>query len=158
MDWADYDWTKISTREYSKSGLIMPKLYSEELDNVLIAVDCSGSIGQKQLDEFQGHINNILSECHPKATHVVYFDTEVLHEDQYDKYGYPITLKARGGGGTDFTWLSDYNDKNITICVFLTDGYGSFPERGSVTFPVIWCLNHSEALEVPFGETLHMEN
>jgi predicted metal-dependent peptidase len=158
FDWADYDWTKINHREYSKSGLLAPRLYSEELDHVLIAVDCSGSIGNTQLAEFQGHINNILDECHPKKTSVVYFDSKVCHVDEYDKYSYPIVLKPHGGGGTDFRWLEEYNDKGIDVCVFLTDGYGHWPENGSVMFPVIWCINHQEDMNVPFGEMLRLEN
>ena len=158
LAWDEYDWTKISNRDLAKSGLIMPKMYSEEIEKVMIAIDCSGSINQEQLDEFQGHINNILMECPPKETVIVYFDTHVLGEETYSKYEYPISLVPKGGGGTDFTWLKAYNDIGINACVFLTDGYGRFPEEWTVTYPVIWCLNHNQEIKVPFGTSLVLEN
>ena len=154
MSWKDYDWSKINHREFVKSGFIAPKLYSEDLGKILVTVDCSGSIGDKQLGEFESCINDICNECNPSEVEVIYFDTHVLRRETFDKGMYPIKLKPTGGGGTDFSWLSS-EKPGAEVCVFLTDGYGTFPTT-EPPFDTIWVINHNSPIEVPFGITINM--
>lgn len=156
ISYDDYDWTKINRRELSRTGFITPRMYNERVGHVLIAIDCSGSISEDILGEFQGHTNDCLSAVSPKKTSVVYFDTRELKKEEFTSDELPVKLTPIGGGGTCFRWLSNWNSENIDVCVFLTDGYGSFPLAGEVDYPVIWCLNHDQKIEVPFGEVLNM--
>ena len=155
MSWKDYDWSKINHRELFRSGFIAPKLYSEDLGTVMLAVDCSGSIGEHQLGEFQSVINDIFMECNPQKARVVYFDTRPLRTDEFEPSDYPVRLTPVGGGGTDFRWLLD--QEKCDVCVFLTDGYGSMPTT-KPDFPVIVVLNHANEVDCSAWseETLNM--
>jgi len=40
--------------------------------------------------------------------------------------------------------------------VYLTDGYGDFPEEESVPYPVMWAINN-DSVTPPFGEHFILE-
>ena len=55
----DYSWIR-PNRRYIHQGLYLPGLHSEELGDVVVAVDTSGSIGQKELNAFAAEMQGIL--------------------------------------------------------------------------------------------------
>ena len=52
-------------------------MVSEGVGEICIAVDCSGSIHDRQLGLFEAEIRSILAGQQPRLVHVLYFDTEV---------------------------------------------------------------------------------
>jgi predicted metal-dependent peptidase len=70
-------------------------------------------------------------------------------------------IPLEGGGGTDFRpffeMLAEGRDPAQTLCVFLTDGFGVFPEKAP-SVPVLWVVTESGLDEhrFPFGEVVRL--
>jgi predicted metal-dependent peptidase len=67
-----------------------------------------------------------------------------------------------GGGGTDFRPFfervrRDYDLSSPLVTIYLTDGYGAFPERAP-SFPVLWVVTPGglAAESFPFGEVVRL--
>ena len=69
------------------------------------AVDCSGSIGQAEIDQFATEIIKVWEDHKPTKTHVIYFDIEVSHYDVFGQDDRP-EIKPHGGGGLPHQCLS----------------------------------------------------
>jgi predicted metal-dependent peptidase len=137
-------------------GLYMPSISGETLGEIAFAIDCSGSIGEKELNEFAAEIRFVWEDMLPSKLHVLYFDSEVCHYDKFER-GDDLEIKPHGGGGTAFSPVFRYMEANqITpvATIFLTDlycsDYGPAPEH-----PVLWVCN-SDQKDVPWGEVVHM--
>ena len=154
---AKIDWSYARPkRRFLSEDIFMPSLQGEQLGEIIIAVDCSGSIGEKELREFGGEISAIHQDTRPVRIHVVYFDSEVLRHDQFTPED-TLEITPVGGGGTAFSPIFKYAaDKGIepAACVFLTDlccsNFGPQPN-----YPVLWATTMSET--APWGEVLRIK-
>jgi predicted metal-dependent peptidase len=153
---ADHSWMR-PNRRHIWSGMYLPGIKSEGVGEIAIAVDCSGSIGSRQLGLFEAEIRSILAGQRPQLVHVIYFDAAVQKVEAYQA-GQPISPSSMGGGGTDFRpcfdWLDDQGIVPQTL-VFLTDLCGTFPSEVP-RYPVIWAS--TEHRRAPFGEVVPMES
>lgn len=155
----DYDWTRPS-RRYIHRGFMLPSLVSEELPEIVIAVDTSGSIDRKALNHFASEASNVLG-VYDTTIRVIYCDTKVHKEEVFTKADLPMKMKPVGGGGTEFKPVFDYvNKKGYTpaCLIYFTDMYGDFPKQ-EPDYPVMW-LTATENKTAPFGHTVifKMEN
>ena len=152
---ADYSWTR-PNRRHVWAGLYLPGITLEGVGEIVIAVDCSGSVSSRQLGLFEAEIRSILAGQRPRLVHVLYFDAAVQKVETYQA-GQPVSLSPVGGGGTDFCpcfdWLQDQGVVPQTL-VFLTDLCGRFPSEVP-PYPVIWAS--TESRRAPFGEVVPME-
>jgi predicted metal-dependent peptidase len=112
------------------------------------------------MDRFMGELSGILEEVRPKRMLVMWIDADVHAVDEIDDPNEIRSLKPKGGGGTDFRpafkWLDD-NHIVPDALVYLTDGYGSFPQHAP-NYPVLWG-NVTEQLadtHYPFGEVVNV--
>jgi predicted metal-dependent peptidase len=128
----------------------------ESLGRIAIAVDCSRSIGQKELNDFAAEIKGIKGMTNPSQIDVYYFDSEVRHEETYGPSD-DLNIQPHGGGGTAFSpVIKAINDKDElpVACVFLTDLYcndfGDAPD-----YPVLWVSNGRD--KAPWGEVVMMK-
>ena len=90
---------------------------------ILVGVDTSGSIGQKELDEFFSEIYHVWKA----GAHVdiVEFDTKI--QAQY-RYKGKTPTSVCGRGGTSFVPFVNYFNANwhkYSLCICFTDGYAS---------------------------------
>jgi predicted metal-dependent peptidase len=152
---SDYSWTR-PNRRHVWAGLYLPGITSEGVGEIAIAVDCSGSVGPRQLGLFEAEIRSILAGQRPRLVHVLYFDAAVKKVETYQA-GQPVSLSPVGGGGTDFRpcfdWLAEQAIIPQTL-VFLTDLCGAFPSEAP-TYPVIWAS--TAARRASFGQVVPME-
>ena len=138
-------------RRFLADDMNLPSLVGERLGGIVIAVDCSGSIDQKTLDEFSAEIRAIQEDTRPSLIRVVYFDAKVLRADSFEAEN-PVQLNPCGGGGTAFSpvfkWIDATGIPPIA-CIVLTDlecdDYGEVPG-----YPVLWAS--IRAAQTPFGE------
>ena len=157
----DYSWRR-PNRRFSGKSIIFPSLYSESMGEVVIAVDTSGSMGQKELEQSASEISSILEDFPGASARVIYCDTRV-HKDAtqvFDSDDFPIQLKAAGGGGTSFEPVFEHVkelDEQPMCLLYMTDLCGSFPEVAP-EYPVIWGRTDSyrDANDVPFGTVVDM--
>jgi predicted metal-dependent peptidase len=143
-------------RRFIGQGLYLPSISGETLGEIAFAVDCSGSIDQKTIDQFAAEIHAVKDEGNPIAIHVIYFDSEVSH---YDKFGRDddLHIEPHGGGGTAFSPVFEYMQQHAiepVACIFLTDlccdDFGDAPQ-----YPVLWVSTDEGS--APFGEVVMMK-
>lgn len=143
-------------RRFLGEDLYLPSKSGETLGELYLAVDCSGSIGARELAEFTTEIKAIHEDLRPSRIHVVYFDSEISHYEQYEQED-TLNIKPHGGGGTAFSPIFAYADKHgiePCACVVLTDLYcGDF--GGAPSYPVLWVTNG--ATEAPWGEIVKLK-
>ncbi len=153
----DYSWSRPNRRLMSR-GLYLPGLYSEDLGEVLVMVDTSGSIGQHELSVFGGEIAAILAAYKCRIT-VVYHDVAVQGSETFESGDPLFKLAAKGGGGTShvpvFKWAAERDEEPPVCIVALTDGYSYFdiPEPD---VPVLWAITGDYQPKVPFGELINV--
>lgn len=152
----DFSWRK-GNRRFICQGLYLPSRESEASGEIVVCIDTSGSIGQKELTEFGSEIQGIIEEVRPTKTTVIYCDAQINKVVEFGPHD-AVVLEAVGGGGTDFRPPFDWlQEKGIApkALVYLTDGYGSFPNEHDVDFPTLWCINNDSVVP-PLGEHLVM--
>lgn len=155
-----YDWRKADRRLISrlKDPIYSPARAGFGCGTIVVAVDTSGSIGQKELDMFFGEIFGILSDCTPRELIIKWCDAQVQRIDHCDDVGDLMALRnkpAPGGGGTSFIPVFDSiaaMGVQPDALVYLTDGMGSFPDRAP-SYPVIWGNIYPNS-KYPFGDVV----
>ena len=95
----DYSWFP-PNRRHIHNGLILPSLRSQELKNVTMAMDTSGSITDEDLKAFEAEVRAIIQDYRAN-TKVIYCDAKVQNVEEFDADS-PVELHPKGGGGTDF--------------------------------------------------------
>ena len=142
-------------RRFMSRGMYMPTVSGEAMGEIAIAVDCSGSITDKEISQFAAEIRKIKDDLMPQKIHVVYFDSRVSHMDSYEQDD-SLDICSHGGGGTAFSPIFRHllsESIEPVACVVLTDlccsDYGDQPE-----YPVLWVS--TETNSAPWGEVVLM--
>ena len=157
----DYNWIQ-PNRRYIQGGIYLPSLKSDELLNIIFALDTSGSISEKELSIMTGWLEMIL-ETYPAEIHAVYSDCQFQGDEIFTRDSLPLKLHPKGYGGTDFVPVFEWVEEQKlepTCLVYMTDlCCWSFPEK-EPPYPVMWIhvnkgsYSHSEP---PFGDVVVME-
>ena len=146
-------WARPS-RRYASMGVYLPSMTGESIGEIVVAVDCSGSIDKDMLARFTSEMQALHSSLRPRKMHVLSFDAkvhthvEVTPDEQF-------TPRWQGGGGTAFApiWAHVENHGIAPVCaVVLTDldcsRWGDAPD-----YPVLW-ISTSNRDKAPFGEVV----
>lgn len=144
-------------RRYIHRGLYLPSLRSDELPEVVVAIDTSGSIGQREIDQFAAEVSAVLQDFDTTVS-VLYCDTDIHSVEEFKREDLPLTLKPIGGGGTDFRppfeWV-EREGRTPACLIYLTDLYcNSLPDEPS--YPVLWA-NIGQERTMPFGEVINVK-
>jgi predicted metal-dependent peptidase len=151
----DYSWMRPSRRGWHMDAIMPGMTPGEEID-VVVSLDMSGSISNKQAQAFLGEIAGMMDSFDGYKVHVFCFDTDTYNPqdfnsenmDNIDEY------EPQGGGGTDFDCIFKYLKENAIdpkrLIVF-TDGYpnGSWgdPDYCDTT----WIIHGDKNPNPPFG-------
>jgi predicted metal-dependent peptidase len=142
-------------RRFMSEDLYLASLSGEKLGSICIAVDCSGSVNEKLLKEFETEIKSIREEGLPAEINLIYFDSRVLKTELIASED-DFKLTPIGGGGTAFSPIFEHiQEKNLNpICtIILTDlccdDFGPCPG-----YPVLWASTYEE--KAPFGEIIKL--
>jgi predicted metal-dependent peptidase len=149
-----YNWRKPDKRMIQRD-IFTPARSGYGCGDVIVAVDTSGSIGQKEIDIFFGEVRGILEDVKPMKIHLVWCDAQVHRVDELDSGADLAGLKPVGGGGTDFRPVFDWAEQSnvrADAIVYFTDMMGTFPDHAPQT-PVIWADIYGR-IKAPFGETI----
>lgn len=154
----DYSW-KMPNGRYLYAGLYLPALHSESMGEMVIAVDTSGSINNDLVVQFQEELNAIADEVKPERIHVLSCDARVHVVETFER-GEPVTIRPKGGGGTDFrpvfSWIEEEGIAPACL-VYLTDMEGRFPDQAP-NYPVIWANFGRIDYPAPFGDVVSVRN
>jgi predicted metal-dependent peptidase len=144
-------------RRFISQGLYLDSLEGESLD-VDAVIDTSGSIDEDLLSQFIAEIKSILRAYPHIRCRLFYADSDLY--GPYDLSRNSDIPKPEGGGGTSFAPYFEYHEKKkiITkqISIYLTDGYGDFPEK-IPRQDVLWVVAPGglAAPEFPFGKVIN---
>ena len=137
---------------------IMPGMTPGEEIDVVVAIDMSGSISDKQAQAFLGEIGGMMESFDGYKVHVFCFDTQWYNPQDFTSENMDTidTYEPQGGGGTDFEVNWEYmkaNDITPKQLVVFTDGYpcGGWGDKDYCD--TLWIINSSEDIEAPFGVT-----
>ncbi len=143
------------------SGLYLENLEGESI-NVFCCIDTSGSISEYEINKFMREIKGIINAYPNLNCRLWYADHECYGPYNIDSI--ENVPKPKGGGGTDFEpFFKDITKKefnnNEGVCIYLTDGYGYFPEK-EPDLPVLWVVipGGAEQEYFPFGEIVKLTN
>jgi predicted metal-dependent peptidase len=142
-------------RRFIAQGLYLPSVSGEVMGEVVFAVDCSGSIDQRTINQFAAEITKVKDDLVPARIHVMYFDSDISHVESYGPED-DLDIKPHGGGGTDFApvfaKIIELGIEPVAI-VFLTDlccnSFGEQPDA-----PVLWVT--TDPGKAPFGDIVEM--
>jgi len=147
-------------RKSQHSGAILPGLMNEETIDVSIAIDMSGSISNKQANDFISEVKGIMDEYKDFKLDIWCFDTSVYNYESFtgDNADEILEYKVTGGGGTDFdvnwTFMKD-NDIVPKKFIMFTDGYpcGSWGDEDYCD--TLFVVHGNDSIISPFGQTAH---
>ena len=156
-------WRRVN-RRFIGSDIYMPTMISEKVGHLVIAVDTSGSIGGRELNEFLAEVKGIAEEVNPDKVDLLYWDCEVAGHEEYTASNVASIIdstKPRGGGGTSPSCVSKYlKDKGIKpeCIIVLTDGYVGNDWGSDWDAPIIWTIVGGNDVVAPIGQTVHVKN
>ena len=152
---ADYTWMRASRKGWHMDA-VMPGQKPDEMIDIAVMLDASGSISPDMLKDFLSEIQGIMDSFPSYKIHVVTFDTQCYNPAQYDSDNLDsmIDYEVSGGGGTDFDCIFTYlKDQEITprrLIVF-TDGY-PFGSWGDAEYcDTTWILHGTTTIVPPWG-------
>ena len=162
---SDYSTYSKPNRRYLSSGIYMPSGISEQVGELVLAIDTSGSIGKKELAAFLSEVKEICDTVHPDGVRLLYWDTKVCRDEKYDTHELDNIVNSTkpeggGGGGTDVECVTDYirdNNINAQAAIVLTDGhlYGGW---GQWSMPVLWCIMDNDHAKPDVGKTVNIKS
>lgn len=151
----DYSYSRPSSRRGDPA--IFPSLRSSQI-NVAVGMDISGSVDDKEMNEFLSEIDAIKGNMRARIT-LLPCDASLAEGapwifEPWEEINLPETFK--GGGGTDFNpvfeWLDD-QDQNPDLLVYFTDCKGMFP-KVLPSYPVIWLVKGKD--QPPWGQRVQL--
>lgn len=153
----DYTFRKFNKKRLA-DDYFLPGVESEEMNELVVAIDTSGSISSQDLSEVASHIADVCNTVKPGKVRVLWWDTEVHGEQvflQHETNNIRKLLKPQGGGGTRVSSVRDYIvEKRIkTDCVIVfTDGWvESDINWTGVQSPTLWLVKGNSRFNPPAG-------
>ncbi len=152
----DYSWEHPDP-VFLGHDIVIPSLHSEEIGEVVVFVDTSGSMSADDLAKARDAIEQIMQLVAPSRLHVVSADAQVRSAQCFEPGDSIGDLRMMGGGGTRFGPAFAWVEKNgiePVVAIYLTDADGPFP-RSPPPYPVIWVVNGPNS--PPWGEHIRID-
>jgi predicted metal-dependent peptidase len=141
---------------------IMPGQKFDELIDIAISIDASGSIGETMLKDFLSEVQGIMDSFPAYKLHIVTFDTRIYNPVTYDSDNLDSVCdyEVQGGGGTDFDCVFEYFKENQIEPkrhIMFTDGYpcGSWGDEDYCD--TLFIVHGNDSIIAPFGQTAHFK-
>jgi len=151
----DYTYSRPSNRRGDPA--VYPSLRSAQVD-VVVALDISGSISDKEIGEFISEIDAIKGQMRARVT-LLACDSQLADGAPWvfePWEAFELPRKFAGGGGTSFVpvieW-ADSQDRTPDLVVYFTDAQGKFPDQ-EPGFPVVWLVKGKTP--VPWGQRIQL--
>jgi predicted metal-dependent peptidase len=160
---SDYATYNRPNRRLLHTGVYFPSGISEQVEELVVNIDTSGSITNHVISLFLSEVKCVCDTVKPKKLRVLYWDTEVCRAEEYEMHELDTltqSTKPAGGGGTDVNCVTSYMDKhNIKpqAAIILTDGY-LYNGWGSWSCPTLWCILDNKGATADCGKTIHINS
>ena len=151
----DFSWMRPSRRSWHIDAVLPGMTPGEEID-VVVAIDMSGSISNKQAQAFLGEISGMMEAFDGYKVHVFCFDTDIYNPQDFTSENLDTIdgYEPAGGGGTDFDAIFDYLKSVGNVpkrLIVFTDGYpcGSWGDKDYCD--TTWIIHGDPDPNPPFG-------
>jgi len=158
---SDFTWMRASRRGWHMDA-IMPGMKNDEMIDIAIAIDASGSIDERMLRDFLAEVQGIMDQFAAYKIHILTFDTRVYNPETYnsDNLDTICDYEVKGGGGTDFDCIFEYlKEEQIEPkrLVVFTDGYpfGSWGDENYAD--TVWIIHGNTTVVPPWGQYAYYE-
>jgi predicted metal-dependent peptidase len=149
----NYTFRKPNKRHFPKYHL--PSLYSEQLIDIAIAVDISGSVTDADFLRFITETQSIMKMMKPEKITLIQFDTEIQSVTQIRNVRELMAVNFIGRGGTSITPVLEWADINKPqLLLVFTDGYFRFYDQVTKV-KTLWLINDNKTFTAPFGKVIH---
>lgn len=126
----EYSMARIS-RAGRRMGMVMPGTIGKHCEHLVVALDVSGSIKDRDLSHYLGIAIQICRAENPERLTIIQCDSRVQSVMDLDSHQEPPpVLKIKGRGGTSFVPVFEYVDSrnmNPEAIIYFTDMEGAFP-------------------------------
>lgn len=160
----EYTWRKFNKRMMA-NDIYLPSMENETIGELVIAIDTSASIGQKELTEFATEVVSICDTVTPDRIRLLWWDYEVAKEQVFNQDSYQNIkdlLKPDGGGGTRVSCVSEYMVKHKIepqACIVFTDGYVENDISWDIQSPTLWVVTENKSFKgLPGHATVSWDN
>lgn len=159
----DYSTWARPNRRYIGANVYLPSTISERVDELVIAIDTSASISQRDITTFLSEVKSICDVVQPETVRLLYWDTSVCGDEKYngaEVADMVASTKPRGGGGTYVECVTKHMQaESITpqAVIVFTDGYLG-GQWGTWSCPVLWCLLNNDRTVPDNGKLLRINN
>ena len=161
---SDFTWARPSRRSWQMDAVLPGMKPGEQID-VVIGIDTSGSITDKDLKIFLSEIKGIMESYDEYKITVMGWDTEIgnvatFSSDNLEDIG---SFEPGGGGGTDPHCVWNYlqaNDIEPKKLIMFTDFcfFGWSPEEVEMYCDTVWIIKGNQQAEPEFGVWAHYED
>jgi predicted metal-dependent peptidase len=158
---SDFTWMKSSRKGWHVDA-VMPGMQNNEMIDIAIAIDASGSISEIMLRDFLGEVQGIMEQFDSFRIHLFTFDTTAYNAVDYnsDNMDSICDYDVSGGGGTDFECIFQHlKDREIEPrrLVVFTDGcpFGSWGDEHYAD--TLWILHGTKSIEPPWGQFVYYD-
>ncbi len=158
---SDFTWMRASRRGWHMDA-VMPGMKNDELIDIAIGIDASGSIDSNMLRDFLAETQGIMDQFQSYKIHIFTFDTAVYNPAQYNSENLDTMCdyEVKGGGGTDFDAIFNYlKEEQIEPkrLVVFTDGY-PFGSWGDESYAdTVWIIHGNTTVTPPWGQHAYYE-
>lgn len=148
-------------KRFLGQDIYMPSMIGESVGKLVVGIDTSGSIGDKELNEFLSEVVSICDDVSPSSIELIYWDYDVAGHETYnigDYNGLVQTTKPKGGGGTRVGSLNQYiKEKRLEpeAIIILTDGYVEDDWGGIWDYPTLWAITSRNITSI-HGKSIYM--
>jgi predicted metal-dependent peptidase len=151
----DYSWMRPSRRGWHTDAIMPGMTPGEEID-VVVTLDMSGSISNKQAQAFLGEIAGMMDAFDGYKVHVFCFDTETYNPQDFNSENMDTIddYEPMGGGGTDFDCIFEYLKSIGNVpkrLIVFTDGYPCGSWGDADYCDTTWIIHGDPNPNPPFG-------
>lgn len=156
---SDYSTWRRPNRRFIGQNIYLPSGITEQVRELVVAIDTSCSIGDHELTKFLSEVASVCRTVKPECVRLLYWDTEVQGEEVYrDNYDAMVrSTKPKGGGGTDVCCVPQHLTaraiKPDAVIVF-TDGH--VYRWGTWSAPLLWCIIDNPSARPTVGKAVHI--
>jgi predicted metal-dependent peptidase len=158
---SDFTWMRASRRGWHMDA-VMPGMKNDEMIDIAISIDASGSMGADMLNDILSETQGIMDSFPAYKLHVISFDTAVYNPATYDSENLDnlVDYEIHGGGGTDFDCVFEYfkeNDIQPKRHIMFTDGY-PFGSWGDENYcDTVFIIHGNTNIVPPWGQHAYYE-
>ena len=152
-----YTYKRPHRAQFWHNRMIEPSVEKTGVEKMVICIDVSGSVSDKEIAQFLGEMNHISEEFQPEEITVIQHDTDVRRVDVFERGDIIDALRIEGRGGTcvqpTFKYIEDHIDHPDRI-IWMTDmGIGDWGDDPG--YQVLWVATMDT--KAPYGETVYIK-